>query len=173
MKFQPNRNYKSNDEVDTPDWLARAIIDYFRPSGRTLEPCCGGGSFLRHLPSDAEWCEIKQGRDFLAENSVAGHFDWVITNPPWSQIRPFLSKALRISDNVVFLMTVHHAWTKARLRDVADAGFGIRCIGLVPTPKEFPQSGFQLGAVHYARGWRGGIQCGWIACPVEQAPEQA
>ena len=64
VRFQPNRNYVSNDDVQTPFELAESIVDYFSPSGHILEPCAGDGHFLRYLP-DAEWCEIKQGRFFV------------------------------------------------------------------------------------------------------------
>ncbi len=64
---------------------------------------------------------------------------------------------MSISENVVFLLTINHVWTKARLRDIREAGFGIREIVFVDTPASFPQSGFQLGAVHVARGWEGAI----------------
>jgi hypothetical protein len=35
-----------------------------------------------------------------------------------------------------------------------EAGFGIKEIALVEMPKEFPQSGFQLGAIHLKRKWK-------------------
>jgi hypothetical protein len=54
---------------------------------------------------------------------------------------------------VVFLMTINHVWTKARLRIAREHGFGLRALLLVNTPRWFPPSGFQLGAVHYQRGW--------------------
>ena len=41
--------------------------------------------------------------------------DWIITNPPWSQIRRFLQHALSLADHVVFLFTINHLWTRARL----------------------------------------------------------
>ena len=49
MKFQPNRDYKSNDEVMTPLKMAEKIVKHFNPTGKILEPCCGDGSFLRFL----------------------------------------------------------------------------------------------------------------------------
>jgi hypothetical protein len=100
------------------------------------------------------WTEIKRGRDFFAWTEPV---DWIITNPPWSQIRNFLHHAMTLADHVVFLLTINHLWTKARLRDVREAGFGLREIVLVAMPASFPQSGFQLGAVHLARGHRGPI----------------
>jgi hypothetical protein len=161
MRFQPNRDYVSNDDIQTPLELAGEIVAYFKPAGRILEPCAGEGHFLTHLPG-AEWCEIKRDRDFFAyQRSV----DWIITNPPWSQIRGFMTHAFSLADNVVFLMTVNHAWTRARLRIAREQGFGLRSILLVETPRSFPQSGFQLGAVHYQRGWSGPITL--ADCPVQ------
>lgn len=185
MRSQPNRNYVSNDDIQTPPALARALVKHFNPSGRILEPCCGDGSFLRALrahvkslapsrqllatssqllvsspqplaanASSVSWCEIKRGRDFFAWTQPV---DWIMTNPPWSQIRNFLRHAMTLADHVVFLLTINHLWTKARLRDVREAGFGLREIVLVDMPATFPQSGFQLGAVHVARGHAGAI----------------
>lgn len=155
MRFQPNRDYVSNDVVQTPVALARRLVAHFQPNGKVLEPCRGEGNIYRFLPSGSDWCEISQGRDFLSWDK---RVDWIITNPPWSQIRPFLTHAMKVSDNVVFLLTINHVWTKARIRDIQDAGFAIKEICLCEMPKEFPQSGFQLGAVHVARGWKGPIE---------------
>jgi len=63
------------------------LVEQLRPEGRILEPCAGDGAFLEALPRGAEWCGIKRGRDFL---QWRGRVDWIITNPPWSQIRVFL-----------------------------------------------------------------------------------
>lgn len=164
MKCQPNSNYKSDDVVMTPQPLADAIVNHFRPTGDILEPCKGTGAFLNAFRayshetcrlSDIDWCEITEGRDF--NQHPPDEVDWIITNPPWSQIRSFLQRSMQISDNVVFLMTINHAWTKARIRDVREAGFGIKEIATCDTPKSFPSSGFQLGAVHWQRGWDGPI----------------
>lgn len=168
MKSQPNANYQSNDEVQTPLWLAESIVDHFAPSGDLLEPCRGDGHFMMAMRgyafrtvdrvADITWMEIKDGRDFLSPSLVKHKCDWIITNPPWSLIRPFLQRSMEIADNVVFLMTVNHCWTKARVRDVKQAGFGLKEILLRDMPKEFPQSGFQLGAMHWQRGWKGDIK---------------
>lgn len=100
-----------------------------------------------------DWCEIDEGRDFLAAD---GRWDWIVTNPPWSQFRPFLAKSMQVADNVVFLVTMNHFFTKARMRDVAAAGFGFVEALLVETPPEpWPQSGFQVAAVHLRKGHRG------------------
>lgn len=106
MRSQPNRNYVSNDDIQTPVPLARALVAALQPAGRILEPCAGEGAFLSALPPGAEWCEIKRGRDFYAWHDPV---NWIVTNPPWSQIRRFLQHAFTVADNVALLMTVNHA----------------------------------------------------------------
>jgi len=173
MRLQPNRNYNSDDVVQTPPKLARQIVEHFKPRGRILEPCKGKGNFLRALRAFAgstdhgrwilverrrrrisrvDWCEIQQGRDFFDWDEPV---DWIVTNPPWSQIRRFLQHAMRVANHVVFLMTINHVWTKARVRDIREAGFGLHEILLIDMPRTFPQSGFQLGVVHLRRRWDG------------------
>lgn len=152
MKSQPNRDYVSDDVVQTPLYLAHALVAYFKPAGRVLEPCRGEGNIYRFLPKGSEWCELSEGRDFLAWE---GRVNWIVTNPPWSKARAFLQKSMEVSDNVVFLITVNHLWTKARIRDMKNAGFGIKAILTCDMPPSFPQSGFQLGAIHLKKGWAG------------------
>ena len=67
----------------TPVYLTKQIVEHFNPQGKILEPCCGSGNFLQAMPS-ADWCEISKDRDFL---TIQGHWDWIITNPPYSQYR--------------------------------------------------------------------------------------
>lgn len=208
MRSQPNRNYVSNDDIQTPLALARQLVAHFQPSGKILEPCRGEGNFLKVLrehvksreqkeksrnsdqrklakisgsnqsprltasrlkltaPSvlkaqstllpatSVHWAEVKLGRDFFDWDQPV---DWIITNPPWSQVRDFLCHAMEMAEHVVFLFTINHLWTKARLRDIHNADFGVREIVLVNMPQTFPQSGFQLGAVHLQHGWKGKI----------------
>jgi hypothetical protein len=55
---------------------------------------------------------------------------------------------MEIADDIYFLITVNHIFTKARLRDIEERGFSIIEILYVDTPKEFPSTGFQLGVIH-------------------------
>jgi len=142
-----------NDRIFTPDALAVDIVRHFMPSGRVLEPCAGGGAFLRALPKGADWYEIDLDRDFLA---AQGHWDWLITNPPYSLFRAFLQKSMQVADNIVFLC-LDNAWNmRARRRDLRRAGFGIveMCECPVPPPP-WPQFGMCLGATWIRRGWQG------------------
>ncbi len=141
-----------DDRVYTPPALAERIVNHFKPTGKALDPCRGKGAFQNLIPN-CDWCEIDEGIDFLGEQ---GHWDWIVTNPPWSQFRSFLVKSMQVADNVVFLVTLNHFFTKARLRDMRSHGFGFVEALLVDTPPSpWPQSGFQLAAVHIQKGFEG------------------
>lgn len=100
-----------------------------------------------------EWCEIDEGRDFL---TVEGRWDWIVTNPPWSQFRTFLAKSMEVADNVVFLSLLNAWFMRARVADMRKARFGIVEVLMLDTPpKPWPQTGFQLAAVHAKRGHTG------------------
>lgn len=154
MKYQANRDYKSNDDIMTSEYLVEALVKHFKPTGKVLEPCKSIGNFLKFLPN-AEWCKIRYNRDFF---DTMKKYDWIITNPPWSQVRKFLKHSMELASNVVFLMTINHLWTKARLRDIEELDFGIREICLIDTPKSFPQLGFQLGAIYLKKDYKGQIK---------------
>lgn len=154
MKSQPTCHYQSDDIVYTPESLAKKIIDHFKPKGKMLEPCKGGGAFFKHMPK-ADWCEITDGRDFYEYNKKV---DWIITNPPWSDITRFLIHSMSVANNIVYLVTINHFWTTARLRAMDNAKFGIKEIVRVDWPDKssgFPRSGFELGAVHIQKNYTG------------------
>lgn len=147
-KGQPLVPNGGNDRVWTPDDLTKNIVDHFKPTGRILEPCRGQGAFTRAMPT-AKWCEIDEEIDFL---TTEGHWDWIVTNPPWSKITPFLKKAMEVSDNIVFLALLNAWFQKKRMQDMQEAGFGFKEILLLDTPKKpWPQTGFQLAAVHISK----------------------
>src|ERR1035437_1739897 len=143
-----------NDCINTPDESAAQIAAHFKPSGKMLEPCRGGGAVARAMPG-RDWCEIAEGRGFL---TVSGRWNWIITNPPWSQFRPFLNKAMDVADNIIFLCLTNAWFMRARQRDIQNKGFGLVEILEVPVPpKPWPQAGFSLGAGWLRRGWTGSI----------------
>ena len=146
MKLNPKGG---NDVVMTPEPLAKWIVEYFQPSGKLLEPCCGDGAFLKHMKG-ADWCELSKGKDFFDYDKTA---DWVITNPPFSKIRKFLQHLYKLEvKNIVFLCPTNHIMgVKARLNDMFEAGYVIKEIIFIDTPKEFPQSGFQWSVNHIIR----------------------
>ena len=156
MKSQPNRNYVSNDVIMTPEPLCKALVNHIKPEGIILEPCKGTGNFLKYLPKDTLWCEISEKIDFFDFNQ---EIDWIVTNPPWSNIKKFLIHSLELSNNVCFLTTINHLWTKARLKIIKENGFGIKEIIIFDTPKSpWPQQGFQVGMFWLQKGYIGDIK---------------
>jgi hypothetical protein len=153
--LSPAANSPAHDLIMTPPALARSIVDSFAPRGRLLDPCRGDGAFfaaLQRHSDDVDWCECRDGRDFFEYDLPA---DWIITNPPWSRFLPFLRHAMTLSPNIVFLATLTHFVTKARLRMIDAAGFGISQVTLVEhPPPPWPGGGFQLAVVLVQRGAR-------------------
>ncbi len=145
----------------TPPELAASIVRSFPISGRALEPCKGRGAFVTALEANGivcDWCEIDEGRDFFGVglNPNSKCWDWIVTNPPWSQFRTFLGQSMKLGDNVLFLCLVNAFFMRARVEDMERAGFGlVRIEYLTTPPKPWPQTGFQLGAVWIQRGWKG------------------
>lgn len=144
----------------TPQHLADALVEHFRPHGKILEPCEGTGNFVKAISNkvivkhSVQTCEITEGKDFF---DFRDKVDWIITNPPYSKIRKFMKHSMELSDNIVFLVTINHLWLKARIRDIEESGFGIREMVYFDTPKEFPKSGFQFGAFYLQKGYKGSI----------------
>lgn len=149
-----------NDRVYTPPELARDIVNYFAPVGYSaLDPCAGKGAFTDALGEAGIKlvfaCEIDEGSDFMTWEAPV---DWIITNPPWSQLLAFLKKSMQVSNNVVFLCLVPAFFHRSKQQAMRHAGFGMKEILFVPTPPPpWPQTGFCLGAVHVQRGYTGPV----------------
>lgn len=148
---------RDGDVVYTPAWCAEDMVRYFGPTGRILEPCRGGGVFMRFLPPDAEWCEIAEGRDFFAWSDPV---DWIITNPPYRLIRAFLKHALTVADNIAFLIPARNVFgSYGTLREYAPTWGGIAAIRWYGTGTTlgFPM-GNAISAIHWKRGHFGAIK---------------
>ena len=143
-----------DDRIQTPDALARAVVEHFLPSGRIVEPSSGNGALLRALPRGADWFEIQNGRDFL---KAEGRWDWAVGNPPFSQFRAFLQKAMQVADNVVFIGLAPAWFVRARQEDMRQARFALVELCAPPVPPGWPQFGIELTAGWARRGWQGGI----------------
>lgn len=162
MRLQPGPNDPSADLVYTPPELAAKLVAHLKPSGRVLDPAKGQGAFYDTFPVGCSraYCEISEGRDFFEWTEPV---DWIITNPPWSKIRQFISQGCKVANHVCYLITANHLFTKARLKVVRDAGFGVREIIFVPTPKSpWPQSGFAVAMIHLERSWQGDTKFLWL-----------
>jgi hypothetical protein len=151
------------DVVYTPDGMAREIVDFFKPTGRILEPCKGDGAFLRYMPA-ADWCEIALGRDFfLYQDKV----DWIVGNPPYSIFNIWLRHSFEIADHIVYLIPLNKIFNDfGMLKDIYIYG-GVKQIYAIGRGEKinFPM-GYAVGAVHFQRGHKGGMSVifrDWIA----------
>lgn len=149
----PKKNTPDKDKVYTPDYLAIDIVQHFDILGNCLEPCAGDYAFVRALKNCGEvdhvdWMELDEGKDFLLDFPPRKKYDFIVTNPPFSKFRAFLKRSMELANNIIFLCTINHILgLKARLRDIKEKGFFIREVALCETPKTWPSSGFQVGAI--------------------------
>jgi hypothetical protein len=154
------RTSPATDLVNTPLALARQIVAHFRPTGRALDPCRGPEQPFYIAMSEAglevEWCEIAEGRDFFDHTA---HVDWIVTNPPWSQMLPWLRHSMTIADHVVLLGALGAFMFRYRMAAISQAGFGLKEALLLDYPRApgWTASGMQLAAVHLQRGWGTGM----------------
>ena len=140
------------DRVWTPEWVVSDIVRFLQPTGIVLEPFRGGGAFTRQFP-EWLWCEIDDGRDFFDWDQPV---DWIVSNPPYSKLRPVWMHAATVSANIAFLIPFRnwvsgYGFIRATMeygnpKDIRLYGTGSRC--------GFPM-GNAIVAVHWARGYRG------------------
>jgi hypothetical protein len=142
------------DVVYTPDWVARDMVDFFKPSGRILEPACGDGVFLRYLPTNTDWCEIEKGRDFMALQQ--GGYNWIFGNPPYKVFNNWLRHSFELSNNVVYLFPLNKIFNDFGMM------LSIKEYGGVKTIRPYGRGdvalfpmGYAVGAVHFQRNYHG------------------
>lgn len=135
--------------------LAHDIVQHFRPRGICMEPFRGEDAFYRWLPEGSPWCEITNGRDFFDANDKV---DWIITNPPFSNLTEIFKHAFYLSENCVFLIPISKYWSSnPRLKLVANYG-GLKEIYHVGTGRDIGfDIGFPFAAMHFIRHYSGPI----------------
>lgn len=146
---------EESDIVLTPLDVAKDVIEWFRPYGKVLDPCKGDGAFLQFMPG-AEWCEIREGRDFFAWTEPV---DWIVSNPPYSIFSKFMRHSMTVARNIVYVIPVNKVYNSDRtMREIWDWG-GVPEIHVIGpgSALKFP-IGFCIGAVHFQRGYTGSTQ---------------
>jgi hypothetical protein len=146
---------RGDDIVYTPLDVARDVVAHFKPSGRILDPCRGGGAFSDEMPG-CDTCEIREGSDFFNWTQPV---DWIVSNPPYSIFSDFLRHALTVAENIVFLIPVNKVFNSDRTMREIWAWGGVPEIHVIAGggALKFP-IGFCIGAVHFKRGYRGDIK---------------
>lgn len=141
------------DIVYTPDYVSENIVRWLNPKGKTLDPCKGDGAFYKYLPLGAEYCELREGKDFFLFNDKV---DWVIGNPPYSIFEDFLKKAFEIADNVSYLVPTNKIFQRQIIMEMINKYGGIKSIIIYGSGQliDFP-FGFSVGNFHFERGFKG------------------
>jgi hypothetical protein len=144
----------ARDNVFTPRWLSQMIIARFNPSPLCLDPCRGEGAFYDYLPAGSEWCEIREGRDFFAWSKPV---NWIIGNPPYSDLLAWIRHSFKVADNIVYLLPLHRVMASYTwLTDVRRYGGLVEVLVIgTGTTAGFP-FGHALTAVYYKRNYTGG-----------------
>jgi len=153
-KMNPALRKPGNNEIYTPEWCAKDMINHFNPSGKILEPCKGGGVFTNLLPG-ADWCGINEGKDFFDYHHKV---DWIISNPPYSLIRLFVLHSFGICDNIVYLIPTWKAFNAYGLVKETSKYGGIKEMRHYGTGSKlgFPM-GNGISAIYWKRDYSGPI----------------
>lgn len=128
------KNYEllESDYVRTPEWCAKDMIGYFKPSGKILDPCRGENKVFYNLLPNIDWCEITDGVDFF-ENKNS--YDWVIGNPPYSIFNIWIKHSYEIGDNILYLLPTFKIFNALSLMRLYRDKGGIKHIRVYDTGK--------------------------------------
>jgi hypothetical protein len=112
---------KANDEFYTPVNLAKFLCSLvpIKDGQSVLDGAYGTGNFYNSYPK--EW-EAQYTKSFF---EVAHHFDWIITNPPYSCLDSWLNKSCKVSKVGFAYLLLGHAVTPKRIEMCENNGFGI------------------------------------------------
>jgi hypothetical protein len=105
------------DFYETPPHYIAALLGEVNVFGTVFEPCVGEGAIadaLRKVPAVGRICTNDIDQEWVADTHVDARevdawlgwikpFDWVVTNPPFSDELPILEQALDYAPNVAFL----------------------------------------------------------------------
>ena len=138
------RHGESNDELYTPSTLSKKLIQNIpvNEEDSCLDPFYGTGSFFNNFNSNSEnkYCEINLGKDFFRYTKK---HDWVISNPPFSQLTKVFEHTLMISKLGFAYILPSYSLTCNRLKIASESGFHLNKLIHFKNPKEW-MLGFQM-----------------------------
>ena len=114
------------DEFETPISLAKELIKLVPlvPGDLVLDPAVGNGAFYNNYPPfvNRDCCDILLNIDFL---QYAKEVDWVITNPPYSNLDAWFEKTTRVCRKGFAYLLGFNNITPRRIEMVNKARFGL------------------------------------------------
>ena len=131
------------------------MVQHFKPVGKILDPCRGSGAFSSIIEG-CDWCEIKEGKDFY---NCTDHYDWIISNPPYSVFSDFLRHSFKIADNICYLIPANKVFNSHKMmKEVSEYGGVKEMLVVAPGSKlKFP-IGLCIAAVHFVKGYKGDMR---------------
>lgn len=134
-----------NDVFYTPIDLAIECISLvnLKKGDFVLDSALGEGAFFNNYPSfvKKDWCEISKDRDFLTYNKKV---DWIITNPPFSDIDKWLIKSCEICNKGFGYILGLDKLTARRMEIVNNFDFGLTTFHFFKVYSWFGMSCFLL-----------------------------
>jgi hypothetical protein len=148
------RFVRQTDVIYTPEEAAKAIIKFLNPWPLCLDPCRGNGAFHKNMHVGAEYCEISEGNDFF---DYVKRVEWIIGNPPYSNLHDFLYHSFNLAENVSYLIPVNKLFQNQIVMNMINNYGGIKSMlifGDARRALRFP-FGFSVGNFHFQRGYKG------------------
>lgn len=127
-----------NDEFTTPEELSKKLIKLvpLKRLDTVLDPAKGTGNFYKNFP---EYTLNKATENFFWFDEKQ---DWLITNPPYSQLDRWLKHSCEISKKgFAYLLGIHNL-TPKRIEMCEEMKFGITKIHLCKVFNWFGMSAF-------------------------------
>lgn len=151
-----------NDKVYTPVRIAVKLVDLLplKYNNRVVEPCRGTGNFENAIitkinPFTYDWFEIEQGKDFFECDK---HYDWCISNPPYSIFDSFVDKCFEVADNVCLLVPLSKIVSSmGRIKNLMKYG-NAKHIWVLPASQCGFNFGFPCAFVWFKKGYNGQIE---------------
>lgn len=151
------KNY--SDVHFTDENIAKSIVDHFKPFGRVLEPFKGEGAFFEQLPSNSMWCEINEGRDFFEFREPV---DWIVTNPPFSNLTEIMRHSFSISEKTVFLLPISKIYSSMPRMKLTMEMAGMKEHLILGTGRDIGfDIGFPFSATLFEKGYKGPTKHTW------------
>jgi len=136
---------KPNDNFYTPRKLAAKLISLvpLETDDLVLDAALGEGAFFDNFPDyiNADCCDPNLDLDFL---QYSRNVDWIITNPPYSNLDAWFVKAFAISKKGVAFLLGYINITPRRLEIANNSGFGVTKIHLCKVFQWFGISAFVI-----------------------------
>ena len=115
-----------NDDKKTPEDLVKNLIPKvpLQKDDFVLDAFAGDKVWFNNYPPyvEKDWCEIKEDRDFF-EYPIKP--DWVVSNPPYSQIAPILLHLLENCKKGFALLIGQINLSPQRIQTIHNEGFKI------------------------------------------------